>query len=235
MSTDLSKVRLFSIKLTHIFIVFIFLLWIALYIFAEPLVYFSWAHLNINTKNDSAENLKIILNFCMASTVLCITFKDRYNAFNELSKKNSNKNLIKVINPNNDKQVGELKHESTQKTICNVNEQKTLLTDTDHEQKIEECDKNKKEDFTNESNKQFIPFVISLVPFTAATMDLGTKYTSPERSIFFLLIVLIALTIVDIKILFKFVQKTCLPLLVLLNFALYLILTAAVTWLYLKI
>lgn len=202
MSNDIYNVNIFRFKRAQVGIALIFLIWFVIYLtsgfFADKIVIYTG---NPNSKSVE-ELIKLIMNFIMALTVLVITCFDRYKTLVYLAKKISEKTKIKKIHETVNKMIAtpNIDHITTQKTA--------------------------KIDIEKESDRLFVPLVISLIPFTSAAMDLGTIVNSPIDALLFTIIAFALITAVDISALFKFVSQTNikLPKLLLINIVLYVIL-----------
>ncbi|TDL54733.1 hypothetical protein E2R52_12200 [Pantoea ananatis] len=104
------------------------------------------------------------------------------------------------------------------------------ITFADRYEKITKLRELVKEDdkiakFRDEINKLFVPFIISIVPFTSAAMDAGALFNSPIDTVFFIILAFIGITLVDISALFKIQKTENISNLIKLNFFLYLVLT----------
>jgi len=170
MQEDIYKIDLFRFKWIQVIIFIIFLFWLVLYLFSEPIAYYCSRIWSVSNTKALAEIIKITLNFIMASVVLCITCIERYKTIS----------LIK-----------DMKKENIQKLLDN----------------------------------QFVPLIISIIPFTSASLDLGLSFNALKDTVFFILIAFICITVVDITALSLSVKKVKLPRLLILNFSLYIILT----------
>lgn len=183
---NLSNYNFFKFEWRQLLIVLIFLGWFFSYMLAEQCVQLIYPIINKDITKDSVENLKIILNFFMAITVLCITLKDRYQAIERLSK----------------------------------NQKPSIVDDpsaTPDAHKEESSD----EEFKKEIDKQLIPFIISLVPFSSAAMDLGLKFNAPLITLFYIIVTFVIINVLDIKYLFKFSESLKPPIVIVANFIVY--------------
>lgn len=177
MQEDIYKLDLFRFKWIQIILFVVFLSWLFLYMFSVPIAEYCSGIWAISDTKEFAETIKIILNFIMASVVLCITCIDRYKTIS----------LIKGMNK-----------ESIQKLL----------------------------------DKQFVPLIISLIPFTSASLDLGLSFNALKDTVFFILVAFIGITGVDILALSTALKGIKLPWLLTLNFSLYLILTSILVWIF---